>query len=307
MSFEENEYSLEYAQRTALNQREPWRFAVTFFPDDKAKTKTEEKLNAFELIERIETSSAPTKKLLPWMKLATYGGKRTEHGCLRNDDNVDLLSGVLVDYDGEAVSLDEAAALIYDARLDAIIYSSPSCTIARPRYRVICPFSSLLLPLAHSRMVGRLNGVLGGILAPESWGLSQSYYYGHARDNVNADFRVIHVMGGTIIDNRSDLDGAAVGKPGSGRGVSSGGGGPRKPAGWWRELAAGEIGDKYRTEALCSFAGLLLSRGYSDDDYVNLLLQFNREKLKPNLTEKKVRHTAHGIWRTHQRRTRAVQ
>ena len=122
-----------------VDARETWRFAVTFFPDWNATVKTEEWLNAYELIARIEATSAPTKKRLPWLKFATFGDVTTDKGCLRNDANVRLLSGILVDYDGEVVSLDDAADKIYDAGLDAIIYSSPSCTPTRPRYRVACP------------------------------------------------------------------------------------------------------------------------------------------------------------------------
>ena len=40
------------------------------------------------------------------------------------------------------------------------------------------PFSGELPPGERTRLVNRLNGVLGGVLSRESWTLSQAFYYG---------------------------------------------------------------------------------------------------------------------------------
>src|SRR5689334_10914636 len=177
--------------------RDEWKFAVTFFGDRGARVKRQVEMTAPNLADLISTTSAPTKSALPWLKLATFGDELTDSGSLRHDSNVRFLTGIMGDYDGEKVGLDEAADLLYAAQIEAILCSSPSSTPGRPRWRVVCPFvNAMVLPeVIHPRMLGRVNGVLGGILAPESWTLSQSYYYGRAVDNAEADHRVIHVVG----------------------------------------------------------------------------------------------------------------
>ena len=57
-------------------------------------------------------------------------------------------------------------------------------------------------------LVARLNGILGGILAPESFTLSQSYYYGSV--NKSAEHRAV-IIEGDYIDLRADLDNGAIG------------------------------------------------------------------------------------------------
>ena len=58
-------------------------------------------------------------------------------------------------------------------------------------------------------MMARINGVLGGVLAGESFTLSQSFYFGKAGTAERYD--VIRVSG-RCIDVRSDLDATAIGK-----------------------------------------------------------------------------------------------
>jgi putative DNA primase/helicase len=60
-------------------------------------------------------------------------------------------------------------------------------------------------------MVARVNGVLGGVLAPESFTLSQSYYYGSVGGN--PAHRAIVVDGMTTLDRCDQLDEIAIGKP----------------------------------------------------------------------------------------------
>ena len=46
------------------------------------------------------------------------------------------------------------------------------------RWRVWLPFSKPLPPAQRRRMVNRANGLLGGVLAKESWTLSQAFFIG---------------------------------------------------------------------------------------------------------------------------------
>ena len=160
------------------------------------------------LRERILKTSAGAKERLPWLKLAKFGSKRSNKGSLRHNDNVIEISGVEVDYDGEVVTLGEAVRILKKVGLRALVYTSPSHTVAKPRWRILAPTSRELPPEERTKLVARLNGILGGILAPESFTLSQSYYYGSV-DN-NAQHRAV-IIEGDSIDLRADLDNGAIG------------------------------------------------------------------------------------------------
>jgi hypothetical protein len=165
---------------------------------------------------------------LPWLKFARFGSlpnPATSSGSLRWNGNVLRLSGALADYDGKIVSPEDAAERLDKSGIAGVIYTSPSHTDQAPRWRVGCPFSEELPPEQHYQMIARLNGVLGGILAPESFTLSQSYYYGSVGGN--PAHRAIVVDGMTTIDRCDELDEAAIGKPnGSGNGLAQPGTNP---------------------------------------------------------------------------------
>ena len=57
----------------------------------------------------IRLTHAPSKNNLPWLKLARFTGERSPHGSLRHDKGVLRLTGCEGDYDGEKVSIEEAA------------------------------------------------------------------------------------------------------------------------------------------------------------------------------------------------------
>jgi AAA domain/Primase C terminal 2 (PriCT-2) len=187
---------------------------VTFFPNYAASTKTEERLTLEELAQRVRTITAAEKDRLPWLKLARFGDK--ESGSLRTNENVVRVTGAVVDYDGEKMSPEDAAKQLYEAAIEGLIYTSPSHTDEKPRWRAVCPFSQELPPEEHYKMVARLNGLFGGILAAESFTLSQSYYYGSVNGKPAA--RTILVDGTRRLDESDDLDEFATGKPnGDGR------------------------------------------------------------------------------------------
>jgi hypothetical protein len=184
--------------------------AVTFFRDFGASRKTEEELSLQQLAPRILASNAPVKKQLPWLKLARFGNVRTEKNSLRHNPNVLAISGIEADYDTEIMSVDEACAVLANARLAAMVYTSPSHTEDAPRWRVLCPFSAEYPPADRVRFLSRLNGVFQGALARESFVLSQSYYFGS--ENGNPSHRV-ELVDGDYLDLRPDLDENAIGVP----------------------------------------------------------------------------------------------
>lgn len=118
------------------------------------------------------TPTAATKNDLPLIKLATFAGN------YRNDANLQAISGIEGDYDGEKVQPSAAAALLMAKGVQAFIYTSPSHQPGSPRFRVLCPLSRPHTPNERRALVGRLNGVLGGICASESFTPSQAFYVG---------------------------------------------------------------------------------------------------------------------------------
>ncbi|MDH2354492.1 VapE family protein [Bradyrhizobium sp. SSUT112] len=116
--------------------------------------------------------TATTKDELPLIKLATFAND------YRNNANVEMICGVEGDYDAEVMQPQEAAFRLTAANVIAFIYTSPSHTPEKPRWRVIAPTSQPRSALERHNLVGRINGILGGVLADESFTDSQSYYVG---------------------------------------------------------------------------------------------------------------------------------
>jgi hypothetical protein len=140
-------------------------FTVTFFDHRSAKFKREMQLTLHELREMIEAQTAERKDLLPWIKFAVFGERRTKENSLRCDANVNWVTGCEADYDGEQISIDRAKDIIDKAGVDALIYTSPSHLPDKPRWRIVCPFSERQRPERRAQMVARLNGLFHGALA----------------------------------------------------------------------------------------------------------------------------------------------
>ncbi|MFC0386863.1 phage/plasmid primase, P4 family [Muricoccus vinaceus] len=185
-------------------------FPVTFFRDHTATRKREELTTLTQLAKRITTTNAPRKDQLPWLKLAQFGDARTEKGSLRHDANVLVIRGIEADYDGEQMPFDEAVEVATKLDLLCLLYTSPSHTAAKPRWRVLCPTSQELPPGERRKLLGRLNGAFRGEFSVESWTLSQAYYFGSVGSN--PDHRV-ELVDGTPIDQLDELDETWQGKP----------------------------------------------------------------------------------------------
>jgi archaellum biogenesis ATPase FlaH len=151
---------------------------ITSFPSQRALAKKELNLSLRTLATQIEQRMAASKDKLPWLKLATFGDTKSEKGCLRTNANVATITGLEADYDAGKMTPEEARDRLVKAGLAALIYTTPSHMPEAPRWRVLCPFSGPLPPDAREDHMARLNGVLGGQLAGESFTLSQAYYAG---------------------------------------------------------------------------------------------------------------------------------
>ena len=106
-----------------------------------------------ELVARIASNPRiyPTKKALPWIKLAQFGNVRTGNDSLRHDANVIAISGVEADYDAGLIGLADAATEFATRGVAAFLYSTPSYTPDAPRWRALCPTSRPYPPAERAR------------------------------------------------------------------------------------------------------------------------------------------------------------
>lgn len=127
----------------------------------------------------------------PLVKLASFGPARTEKGSLRHDLNVIEVFGIEGDYDAGQMTPEAAIARLEEFQLRACVYTSWSHTPEAPKWRVLVPLARPVEPARRLVYAETLNGMLGGILAPESGVLSQSYFVGR---KPGAEFRVLHTF-----------------------------------------------------------------------------------------------------------------
>ena len=200
----------------------------TELPDKFGTTMTECRGSFDDLVNRLRTAGTfPSKDRCPWVKLATFGRKRSANGSLRTNENLVSVYGIELDYDGEQVSIEAARDKLERYGIKAALYPSPSSTAEKPRWRVLCPTAQQQPPTARAALVARVNGALGGVAASESFTLSQGYYFGATPKN---DYRVLVTFDdpsdGTYIDELNELDRIAIGKKQDSKPDS-----PSKPAG----------------------------------------------------------------------------
>lgn len=170
-----------------------------------------------QLLEYIRSAGPFARKdLCPWVKLATFGNLRSGKNSLRNNANVMSITGVEGDYDLEKIQPEQAVEMLERAQVKAIVYTSPSHTDQKPRWRVLAPLSKEHSPSTRSALLARINGVLGGILAGESFTLSQSYYFGRVE---GVEFKIFATFDdmdeGWCVDELDELDNTAIRKQGA--------------------------------------------------------------------------------------------
>ena len=182
-------------------------FTVTFFENQSAQTSVTKQITLGQLRHYILTAQKASKDELPWLKLASFGDRRSDNNCLRHNANVLSISGIELDYDTKVMKLDEAIGIAKQARLLALFYTSANYSDATPKWRILLPTSKSLPPGERAKLVGRVNGLYGGIFAQESFTLSQAYYFGSV--NHNPEHRAV-ITEGDFIDLREDLDAGAI-------------------------------------------------------------------------------------------------
>lgn len=159
---------------------------ATFFKDVQAFEHQERPISLRQLEHKIRETKAKHKGGLPLIKLATFGNttKPKAEGkpgkCLRHDGNMLKVSGIEGDYDAGEMPMAQAAELLRQAGVAALLYTSTHHTPEAPRWRVLCPLAMEVTPEARAALCARLNGILGGTLGDESFKPSQPYYFGEA-------------------------------------------------------------------------------------------------------------------------------
>ena len=149
----------------------------------------------------------PSKTAMPLLKLATFGAVRTAAGALRHDGNLLEVFGVEGDHDAGTMQPDEAADLLQQAGLEALVLPTASHTPAAPHWRVLCPLARPVSKAERTDYVAALNGVLKGSLARESFTASQAFYFGKLADHA---YEAFHVAGAPIDTRIADLPTAPV-------------------------------------------------------------------------------------------------
>ncbi|WP_444463925.1 hypothetical protein [Rhodobacter capsulatus] len=151
---------------------------ITIFPDTRASTARHETLSLRDLAQMVRMTRAKDKGNLPLWKLGTFGESRTIKGSVRFDANLLRVTGIEGDHDAGSMTAQEAASRLGAADIAALVHEPPSHRPEAPRWRVLCPLAEPVAREARADLVARLNGALGGILAPESFTPSQAFYFG---------------------------------------------------------------------------------------------------------------------------------
>ena len=188
----------------------------TTLPDKSGADMTEHSGTWPRFLARLRSAGIfPSKEQCPWIKLATFGDIRSDAGSLRTNANTKAVYGVEGDYDKEIVTIEGAIAMLEKHGIRGAVYPTPSWTAEKPRWRVLCPLAQQHLPGEREGLLARLNGALGGILAPESFTLSQGYFYGGTPTN---NYRVLATFNdpdsGQCIDVLDKLDSISLDKYG---------------------------------------------------------------------------------------------
>lgn len=186
--------------------------SFTIFPDEKAQRQARKTGTLRDIAVLIERTEADSKEALPFIKLAEFGDRRSGKNCLRTNTNLRAVHGIELDYDKGAVPPEEARRRFAEAGLAALIVPTPSDR--KPgkgrRWRGFLPTSGPLPPEARAALVARANGVLGGVVDPASFTMSQAFYVGRETDGRPVQ---TFLTDGDYIDLRPDLDAGAIGRP----------------------------------------------------------------------------------------------
>jgi hypothetical protein len=183
------------------------RTPVAIFDDLTGSTVAMVTMNVEEMRDMANTTRAAKKEDLPTFIYGQFGSQRSAKGSLRHDANLISRTGWAVDYDDEMMSFDEVKARCNAVGIVCFGFTSPSHKHNKPRWRVAGPFSREITAAEYPRMIARINGVLGGVIAPESFKVTQAMFIGRV-DGV--DFDSFVGDGEEDLDESEELDRSAI-------------------------------------------------------------------------------------------------
>ena len=163
----------------------------TWFPDSSGQSCQHFQMSWPEFIESLRTINEADKEHAALIKLAAFGVKRTSKGSLRHNANVQTIYGLEGDYDAGNITPEEAIERLERHHLRAVVVTTHRHTPEKPRWRVYAPLGDAIQPNDRADYLSCLNGALGGILADESWRLSQCYYIGKP---TSGEYQVLHTF-----------------------------------------------------------------------------------------------------------------
>lgn len=143
------------------------------------------------------------KRELPLFSGCVYGELRSDKNSLRHAANVRQVYAVEGDHDAGTLRFDEAVHCLQSAGIACVLYTTPSHTEQTHRWRVIAVLAEPALPAQRELFVGRLNRVLHGALARESFTLSQSFFIGRVQ---GTQYRAQRVDGWRTVDEAADIE-----------------------------------------------------------------------------------------------------
>ena len=182
---------------------------ITQFPNRFAKDKRELRKSLRKIEPQILNRSASCKDRMPMLKLGRYGEVLSKHGSLRHDPNILEIDGIECDHDTGKVTVAEAVKLFTAAGLAVLIYTTSQHAPEKHRWRALLPTSRTLPVEERFRLCARVQGVLKGFLADETFVRSTGWYYGRLEGNPHYEVKLID---GIAIDLASHLDTGAVEK-----------------------------------------------------------------------------------------------
>lgn len=173
-----------------------YKLKLTTFNSVKADSYKEIELDWTKLVNTLDNPKEWNDRMeMPLLKLATLTGEKTANGAYRGDDTIDEIYGIEGDYDEGIVTMEEAAAKAKTMGINLAFYSTGRSTPEAPRWRVLANLLTPVQPEERQYWVGMLNYVLGGILAPESFTLSQAFFYGKIK---GSEYKTLFVAGRPI-------------------------------------------------------------------------------------------------------------
>lgn len=155
-------------------------FSVTLFDNRFALSARRETVTLRQFGGRLTLPTKHSDKLdLPMWSPGIYGDTRSSKGSLRTLDNLQANTCLGADYDDEEPDWpDMATGALKAAGVAALLSPSPSWTAAAPRFRVIVPLCEQVGPDDYRRLMARLDIMLQGTLAPESYDPARAYFMG---------------------------------------------------------------------------------------------------------------------------------